>query len=102
MSHLFDPAQFAKPGEPVTVERLSAGRKRTMRQHAALEAGRHPLMGGELRTDGETCGSCAHSGYQGGVAGRFFKCGLKNTGGPATDIRVSWPGCYRWEAPDAD
>ena len=84
--------------EPDPVEKISAERRRTMRQHAALERGEHPLMGGLLRQrPGETCGTCDHHVIQGGTSGRYHKCALRNTGGPATDIRVSWPGCYRWE-----
>ena len=84
------------PTEPV--EKISAGRRRTMRQHDALAHGWHPLMGTKLRIDGETCGTCLHHCLQGGVAGNFHKCDLRNTGGPSTDIRVSWPGCMTWDS----
>lgn len=47
---------------------------------------------------GKTCGDCAHLFMQGGVAGRYYKCGLRlNTGGPATDHRVRWPACAKFE-----
>jgi hypothetical protein len=89
---------FELPADPVEpVVNLSADRKRTIRRRAMLDAGIHPLMGGAVRADGETCGSCAHHCVQGDVARTYHKCELRNTGGPATDIRVSWPGCYRWE-----
>ena len=89
---LFDVPEMESP------EKISADRKRTMRHHAALERGEHPLMGGPMRQrPGETCGTCDHHVMQGGVAGTFHKCALRNTGGPATDIRVSWPGCVKWK-----
>ncbi len=76
---------------------VSADRRRTEKRHAALAAGRHPFMGGPVRPDLGTCGDCAHSGRQGGVAGSYYKCALNLTGGPATDIRISWPACNRFE-----
>ena len=87
--------------EPEPVAKISPDRRRTMLRRTALEAGRHPLMDGPVRTDSETCGTCQHHVIQGGVAGTYHKCDLRNTGGPATDIRVSWPGCHRWE-PDSE
>ena len=26
------------------------------------------------------------------------KCALRQTRGPATDVRLRWPGCRAWEA----
>lgn len=52
---------------------------------------------------GETCGTCAHSGWRGGVAGRYFKCALMRatwTGGKGSDIKMRSPACSKWEAPD--
>ena len=47
--------------------------------------------------DGETCKTCAHS-YSRSMAKRYYKCELvRATGGPATDIRLKWPACSRWE-----
>lgn len=46
----------------------------------------------------KTCGSCRHLYRQGGVAGTYYKCDLRrNTSGPATDHRVRWPACARFE-----
>ena len=87
--HLFDPGP-----EEVPVG-ISAGRKRTIRNLIAISEGRHPLMGGP--TFAETCGTCHHCTRQGGVAGIYIKCRLRSTGGPATDIRLSWPSCSEWE-----
>lgn len=48
----------------------------------------------------QTCGSCLHKRYAGGVAGQYLKCGLveKNwTHGEATGIKARWPACEKWE-----
>ena len=77
----------------------SADRRRTARRRELLAAGRHPFMGGPVRTDGETCGSCAHHVMR--QRGRVWhKCVLHESSSAATDIRVSWPGCKRWEPAD--
>ena len=48
--------------------------------------------------EGAICGDCTHFYRVGGVAGRYYKCDLrKNTGGPATDHRVRWPACAKYE-----
>jgi len=48
--------------------------------------------------DGVTCRTCSHLYLVGGVAGRYWKCDLRRvTGGPATDHRVRWPSCARYE-----
>jgi hypothetical protein len=50
---------------------------------------------------GETCGSCEHLVRSGTRAGKVFpKCGLnraKWTHGGATDVRVRWAACSKWE-----
>jgi hypothetical protein len=90
---LFDPG----PAEPAA-EPMSYGRRLTVWRNETLANGYHPITGVPLLADSdETCGSCAHVGRQGGVAGRFYKCKLNNTGGPKTDLRLSWPACQKWE-----
>ncbi len=90
-------------------DQLSPERRRTLRNLAVLERGRHPLKHGRLHPDappvddrkapGPRCGNCAHIGAQGGVAGNYPKCMLGPiTGGPGTDVRHWWPGCSTWEA----
>jgi hypothetical protein len=83
-------------------EQLSAGRRLTIRQHADIEAGRHPLTRDPVNSNGETCGTCVFR-----HPGRFPKCWWRpgETGprpfishGLATDCRASWPACKRWEA----
>ncbi len=61
---------------------------------------RHPLMGGPCLTDGATCGTCRHLIRTESPAGRrYSKCALRGvTRGPATDVRLRWPGCRAWEA----
>lgn len=46
---------------------------------------------------GETCKTCVHS-YAHRMAGTYWKCDLvKPTHGPATDIRLKWAACSRFE-----
>jgi hypothetical protein len=83
---------------------LSAQQARTVRHHADVDAGRHPLMGGPLREPrDEMCGTCRHA-VEHRYNRTFWKCNLMRanwTKGPGTDIRKSWPACHRWEAKDA-
>lgn len=49
---------------------------------------------------GETCASCIHS-YLHHRSGskNWYKCALvKPTKGAATDLRLKWAACSRWEA----
>lgn len=81
-----------------SIDALSAGARRTLRQRRQIAAGRHPATGLRLRPEGGTCGSCAHSARHHGGTRQYWKCGLvPHTFGPGTDIRVSWPACARWE-----
>ncbi len=77
------------------------GRETLRDRHARrLVAGRHPLTNLPLcRIEGATCGTCQHRFRRGGGARRYNKCALmRNTGGPGTDLRLTWPGCMRWTA----
>jgi hypothetical protein len=83
--------------DPVPVDppvKLSVDQRRTIRRAAALADGRHPLMGGPVDPD-HTCGDCTHH-FSHTRNGTWHKCELNATGGPATDIRVSWPACSKW------
>lgn len=106
------------PEEPETVEKLSAGRRLTIRQHADVERGRHPLgdhgatLSRELTEQGHTCGDCLYR--TGGSSHQWPKCWWpKNptakttdpqpptqryTNGSATDCRAWWPACTDWVA----
>jgi hypothetical protein len=51
-----------------------------------------------LAGNGKQCRTCAHLHAPGGTAAIYYKCGLvQATGGPATDMRVRWPACERYE-----
>lgn len=92
------------PGPPEVIdetEGLSADQRRTLRRRKAIAAGYHPTTGRKLLLAPEgveqlTCGDCAHHALSGGHARTYHKC-LKYpggpTGGPASDVRVSWPAC---------
>jgi len=100
------------PAEPAG--KLSADRRRTIRQLEALRHGRHPLglcFGARLRlhpdappaddraAPGPRCGTCVFRQPWG--AHGFAKC-LRGEGGWAThsassDVRAWWPGCEHWE-----
>jgi hypothetical protein len=70
------------------VERTKSGTPKTNPMLAFAGAG----------PEGKTCASCLHLFRVGGVAGRYYKCELRRvTGGPATDHRVRWPACSRYE-----
>jgi hypothetical protein len=97
MEGLFEvPADVVRVTESVV--KLSADRRRTLRQARTLAQGFHPL-GGRLhlqaapavdrKAEGRRCGGCVNF-----RPGRFAKCGLGPiTHGPATDCRAWWPGC---------
>lgn len=117
---LFDAAPYTVPAAVVEPgEKLSAGRRLTLRQTADLNAGRHPLTGGRLHPDaapagdrtaaGTRCGTCRFR-VVGGYHGRHYpKCHWPNpdeyltanlprvTHGPATDCRQWWPACETYE-----
>lgn len=84
-------------GQTISVEEAreieAHGKKRrrnTMAKGNAAPRGSGPA--------GETCGTCANA-YCLNYSKRYWKCRLvKATGGPATDIRLKWAACSRWEA----
>jgi hypothetical protein len=80
-------------------EKLSADRRRTLRNQQMLFRGIHPVTRvGLLRAvGGFTCGDCEHHVQVGGHAKTYHKCLRNKTSGAATDIRVSWPACIRFE-----
>lgn len=119
---LFDADPYTIPAvEPG--EKLSAGRKLTLRQAADLAKGIHPLTGGKLHPDaapagdrsapGTRCGTCrfrVSSTYHGRG---YPKCHYPDpeefrianlprvTHGPATDCRGWWPACTSWKPREA-
>lgn len=49
------------------------------------------------KVDGQTCGNCANLVVK-RVGHVYFKCALaKQTRGPSTDFRKSWPACGKFE-----
>ena len=90
----------AGPGECAeTGATISADRARTIQAAARIARGFHPF-GLRLREPaGEKCGSCRHLQRSYTSPGRWFnKCALRGvTRGPATDLRLKWPACERWE-----
>lgn len=93
---LFDPGPELEPG-PLELAALSTDRRRTIRRRQLLAAGTHPTTKRALRTPaGETCGSCANL-VEHRLGRTYWKCGaIPLTGGPATDVRLSWPACNLW------
>lgn len=73
-------------------DRATLVRMRTLR-------GLHPHNGLPLRQpSGETCKSCEHC-WAKRYSGTYYKCELTpDSKGPATDVRVRWPACEKWEA----
>jgi hypothetical protein len=96
---------------PVEVkEKLSAGRRLTLRQKADIDAGRHPLIrGARLAGNGETCGSCELLVRVGWHNRTYLKCTLGLAPGrpldeapyaahsAQTDCRAWWPACVNWK-----
>lgn len=118
---LFDIAPYwvvpaVEPGE-----RVSSGRRRTIRQHRDIAAGRHPLTGGPLHPDaapaepadaaGRRCGNCRfRRATNWGTARSYPKCWYGHDGdlshpppryshSEATDVRAFWPACADHEYP---
>jgi hypothetical protein len=85
-----------EPLTPAPVEKLSAGRRLTLRQKADVEAGRHPLTGSPV-LPGHTCGTCI---YRVQSIHGYPKCDAYGerywTASARTDVRAWWPACERW------
>jgi hypothetical protein len=96
---LFETAEYTSPAAQLLDERLSAGRRRTLRNQVRIANGFHPVTKLPLVGTG-TCGECRLC--IGRALGKtYFKCGLDGdryiTCGPATDIRLKWPACTGFE-----
>ena len=81
-----------RPPEP----KMSADRRRTIRNRALLAAGIHPATGRPLVDDGRTCGDCPYSLRIDNGRRSWWKCRVHRLGpshSAASDIRVSWPAC---------
>lgn len=102
--HLFDPGPPLEP-TPDPEAGLSATQKLTLRRRRMLERGVHPATHLPLRDSpdlpGACCGMCIHARQIDHHRRTYWKCDtVPMTNGAATDIRVSWPACTRFEAPN--
>lgn len=90
------------PPEPEPAEKLSADRRRTLRQKADVARGIHPLRR-RSRTfpDVGTCGDCTHRLVLGYHNRSWPKCDISEiTHGAGSDCRAWWPACDRYEPGD--
>jgi hypothetical protein len=116
---LFDMDPVPLPPPP---EKLSADRRRTIRQRETIAAGRHPLetvwptyrhpeTRGETYTPDDprgrpyTCGSCRFRALLDYHRRTYAKCveddtAPRATHGAASDVRAWWPACRDYEAGD--
>jgi hypothetical protein len=102
-----DDSLFPDLAVPAVPERISAGRRLTLRQKRDVELGRHPLTGGPARPELGTCGDCALRSLDFGrfpkclqgaqVEVRPFRAGPYMTHGQATDVRRWWPACGQFK-----
>lgn len=74
----------------------SPSTRRRIRAEIRIRRGFHPFGFPLREPKGETCGSCAFSGHHGHGKG-YYKCNLMKDGGQATDLRISWPACQKWQ-----
>jgi hypothetical protein len=90
------------PPEPEPAEKLSADRRRTLRQKADVARGVHPLMRSRTFPDMGTCGDCAHRLLVLTNGNRTWpKCEIAGiTHGAGSDCRAWWPACSRYEPGD--
>lgn len=79
-------------------EWFTAG-KTTPKAHVRnVRLGRHPFGDKLTDIDGATCGNCRFQRVFDYHGQTYHKCTLNhNTHGPATDLRVKWRGCDKWE-----
>jgi hypothetical protein len=86
------------PEKPAPEPRLSADRRRTLRQREQIDRGHHPLTGTRTRPDLGNCGTCSHRFLQEHHGKSYAKCDAgPRSSGAATDIRRWWPACSRYE-----
>lgn len=122
---LFD---MEPPAAAAPAEKMSADRRRTLRQLALLDAGCHPLSAvtsrplrlhrdapppGDREAPGPRCGTCRFREQTTSNGNKSFpKCLRGWDGNPmheppyashgaATDCRAWWPACSYWEAVQA-
>lgn len=87
---LFDTPSPMDQNEP-----LSADRRRTLRQQAAIANGRNPATGLRFIPDHQ-CRECVHAVRVHNGNRSHWKCTQSKLGlthSAASDIRISWPAC---------
>jgi hypothetical protein len=120
---LFDAEPYTvAPAAAEPAEKLSADRRRTLRQTADLAKGRHPLTGGRLHPDaapagdraapGLRCGTCRYRQVIGYHNRAYGKCLWPNengdlnelprvTHGAGSDVRRWWSACSDYQPREA-
>jgi len=69
-----------------------------VKPHKARQEGNPCLLTHGTGSVGQTCKGCVHLRYSQQYANRHWKCDLRKlTHGAATDHRVNWPACGRYE-----
>lgn len=87
----------------VRAEPRSARRRLTDRQRTMLANGIHPATKLRLLESDEPkrCKDCAHLAAHGDSTRTYYKCGLvMHSFGMATDIRLKWSACTKFEQAD--
>lgn len=91
-SALFDPELYTVP----PAEPMSAGRRRTARQHMLVAIGVHPLARRPTRPELGTCGDCRFRELLSHHGRTYPKCTLvpeRVNHSAGTDCRAWWPAC---------
>lgn len=98
---LFPDLEPVPLAEAEPVEKLSADRRRTLRQRRDVERGVHPLTGTPTQPDpAKTCGTCVYrlssTHHNRSYPKCYFRDGIYATFSAASDVRAWWPGCSGW------
>lgn len=89
-----------EPPAPEQAEKLSRDRRLSLARARSLAAGRHPTTKRALVDDARTCRDCPHL-WSHSRNRTYWKCGkVEATGGPGSDVRLSWPACVRIDEPE--
>jgi hypothetical protein len=87
----------------VDSEGLSYGARLTLRNRALLDKGIHPATRCATKPELGTCAGCVHHQALGYHGKTWHKCEHHTLGmshSEASDIRVSWPACTRFQSPE--
>lgn len=113
MTDLFPDFDVPRIDHPERAPGLSADRRRTLRQRADVDAGRHPLTRGRLADSPDArCGNCQFRmlvDYHNRTYPKCWQWADRDSAGyarfthsAASDVRAWWPGCtaHEWGAPN--